>query len=85
MLARRVHVLLAEERYQMLAKLARHEKMSIGAIIREAVDRIPSMEELERREEAMRAILAAEPMPVPDDPADLKREIDQMHERRFPV
>lgn len=84
MLDRRVHLLLDEERYRKLAKLAKREKLSIGALIREAVDRIPSVEEIERREEAIRAILSAEPMPVPDDPADLKREIDEMHERRFP-
>jgi hypothetical protein len=49
--------------------------------VRRAIDReLPAT--AERRRAAIERLLAAEPIPVPDDPADLKREIRAMHERR---
>lgn len=74
MLDHRVQVLLDDERYEKVAREARRRGISIGAVIREAIDRLPT--DSEARRAAIEAILAAEPMPVPDDPADLRRELD---------
>src|SRR5438309_1352455 len=84
MLTKRLQLLLDEERHRKLTKLAKEQGVSVGAIIREAIDNVPSVEDLERRREAIRAILAAPPMPVPADPADLRRELDEAHLARLP-
>lgn len=74
MLTRRLQILLDEERYARLARRAADRGTSIATLVREALDaRYPSGD-AERRAAAAR-ILAADPTPVPDDPADLKREI----------
>ena len=83
-LDRRIQLLLDEVRYQKIAREAAQRGVSVAGVIREAIDQFQTEEELERRRQAIREILAAEPMPVPDDPADLKREIEEMHNRRFP-
>jgi hypothetical protein len=79
MLDRRVQVLLDEGRYRKVASEAERRGISIGAVIREAVDRLPADADVRRA--AIEAILAAEPMPVPADPADLRRELDAAHDR----
>jgi hypothetical protein len=74
MLDRRLQILLDDERYERLSRRATESGRSIGWLVREAIDaRYPAFDP-ERRAAADR-ILAAEPMPLPDDPADLKREI----------
>ena len=56
--------------------------VSVATVIREAIDRgVPSSDEVGRRHAAIAAILAAEPMAVPDDPAELRRELDRAHDR----
>ena len=79
MLDRRVQVLLDEQRYQKVAREARRRGVSIAAVIRDALDRLPA--DVEVRRTAIDAILAAEPMPVPTDPAELRRELDAVHDR----
>jgi hypothetical protein len=81
MLNRRVQLLLDEERYGKLEAEARRRGTSVAAIIRTAIDQIPHEEDWPRRREALLAILRAEPIPVPDDPADLRRELDEAHDR----
>ena len=81
MLSRRVQLLLDEERYERLEAAAQRSGRSVAAVIRDAIDQIPSEKDWPRRREALLAILAAEPMPVPEDPADLRRELDEAHDR----
>ena len=78
-LERRVHLLLDEPRYRKLEVEAKVRHISIAAVIRDAIDRLPS--DADRRRRALDAFLAAEPMPVPDDPQDLRRELDEAHDR----
>lgn len=74
MLNRRLQILLDDERYERLAKRAAERGTSIATLVRDAIDvRYPAVDP-ERRAAADR-ILAAEPMWLPDDPAELKREI----------
>jgi uncharacterized membrane protein len=79
MLEHRVQVLLDDERYEKVRREADRRGVSIGALIREAIDGITP--DRERRRSAIDAILAAEPMDVPRDPADLRRELDEAHDR----
>lgn len=74
MLSRRLQVLLDDERYERLARRAAERGTSIGMLVRDAIDATYPTVDPEKRA-AADAILAAEPMPVPVDPADLKREI----------
>ncbi len=74
MLTRRLQILLDEERYERLARQASERGASIATLVREAIDsRYPVVDP--RRRAAASAILAAEAMPVPDDPAELKQEL----------
>ena len=81
MLTHRLQLLLDEDRYQRLTEEAKRRDVSVAAVIREAIDRSLAFPEsrAERRRRAIDAILAAAPMPVPDDPEDLRREIDEMY------
>jgi len=81
MLDRRLQLLLDADRYRKVEREARRRGTSVAAVIRSAIDQIPSSEDWERRRAALEAILAAEPMPVPADPADLRRELDDAHDR----
>lgn len=80
-LDRRVHLLLDEPRHHKLAVEAKRRNVSVAEVIRDAIDRMPTNDDLRRS--AIDFILATEPMPVPDDPADLRRELDAEHERGF--
>ncbi len=76
MLTRRLQVLLDEERYARLAGRASDRGTSIATLVREAIDsRFPAVDPDKRL--AAARILAADPMPVPDDPDGLKSEIAQ--------
>ena len=79
-LTRRLQVLLDAERHELLLRASRERRQSVGALVREAIDRAlpPAGEE---RRLAGRAILAAPPMPVPDDPLELKRELEEARMR----
>jgi hypothetical protein len=79
MLDHRVQILLDDERYQKVAHEAKRRGVSIAAVVREALDRLPA--EAEVRRSAIDAIMAVEPMPVPADPAELRRELDVAHDR----
>jgi energy-coupling factor transporter ATP-binding protein EcfA2 len=51
----------------------------VAAIIREAIDHLPA--DAEQRRAAIAEVLAAEPMALPSDPAELRSELDSAHER----
>ena len=74
-------MLLDEEQYHRVAAKARQERTSVAAVIRHAIDRDLDESATQRRA-AADAILASEPIPVPVDPEDLKREIDEMYDER---
>jgi hypothetical protein len=77
-LERRVHLLLDQPRYRKVAGEAKRRRVSMATVIREAIDRLPA--DADQRRAAIAEILAADPMPVPVDPADLRRELDVAHE-----
>lgn len=78
-LDRRVPILLDRRRYEKVTSLARRQGVSVAAVIRRAIDDMPS--DLDRRSEAIDAILSAPPMRVPLDPAALRRELDDARDR----
>ena len=80
-LDRRVPLLLDRSRYRKVAGEAERRGISVAEVIRQAIDAMPV--HAERRRAAIDAILAAPAMDVPDDPADLRRELDEAHSHRL--
>lgn len=78
-LDRRVQLLLDEPRYRKLRGEAKRRRVSVAALIREAIDQLPA--DADQRRAAIAAVLAAEPMTLPADPAELRRELDAAHDR----
>lgn len=78
-LDRRVQLLLDESRYRKVAGEAKRRQVSVASVIREAIDRLPAR--ADQRRAAIAEILAAEPMPLPADPAELRHELHVAHER----
>ncbi len=76
---RRLQLLLDEDRYQKVAAIAAREQRSVASVVREAIDRALSPE-ADRRAAAGRAILEADPAPVPDVD-DLRAELAGLHLR----
>ena len=81
MLNRRMQILLDKGRYEKVARLARRRGVPAAAVIRDAIDQLDDEQEWEARRRAIEAILAATPMDVPEDPADLRRELDEARAR----
>lgn len=79
MMEHRLQILLDDHRYRRVASEAARRGLSIAALLREAIDRLPS-HHADRRT-AITAILAAEPMSLPTDPAELRYELDSAHDR----
>jgi hypothetical protein len=73
-LDRRVHLLLDERRYEKLQLESDRRGVSVAEVVRDAIDQLPTTVD---RSAAIEAILAAEPMAVPADPAELRRELEQ--------
>ena len=80
MLSRRLQVLLDERQYARLAAYAKERNLSVGAAVREAIDRAVPVTSDERKA-AARKILAAPAMSVPA-PGTLRRELDGLRGRR---
>ncbi len=78
MLDRRLQVLVDDDRYGRLEAEARRRGTTVGAVVRDALDRAYPPPD---RETALEWLLAAEPMDVPEDPRELRREFDAAHER----
>jgi hypothetical protein len=75
-LTRRLQILLDDGQYARLESYARERGLSVGAAVREVIDKaIPS--DAARRRAAGRAILAAEPMHV-GSIEELKKELDEI-------
>lgn len=80
MLTRRLQVLLDERQYARLAAFADERNLSVGAAVREAIDRVvPST--TDARASALKRLLAAAPMDLPA-PGGLRTELDELRGRR---
>lgn len=77
MLTRRLQVLVEPEQYDRLERYARAQGVSVGEAVRDAIDRV-ARPAPERRRAALARLLAAEPVDLPQDVADLERELDGM-------
>ena len=71
---RRLQLVLDEGRYRRVAEEAQRRGVSMAVVIREAIDEMPDA--AGERRAAIDALLAAEPMPLPEDPKELRRELD---------
>lgn len=81
MMTRRLQILLDEERYQRVARLAEARHVSVAKVIRDAIDRgLPDSDA--RRSAAALDILNAPPMEVPERVEDLLAELDEIRSRR---
>lgn len=70
MLTHRLQVLIDPDQHMRLREEANARGMTIGALVREAIDRrVPPSPGGSR--EAFDRLMALEPIPVPDDPDDL--------------
>jgi hypothetical protein len=83
MYERRLQILLDDARYRRVSAAAKARKTSVAAVIRDAIDQALPAVDIEAKRRAADALLAAEPIPVPDDPAELKREIRDYRANRF--
>jgi hypothetical protein len=73
-LTRRLQILLDDAQYARLEAYAREQRLSVGAAVRDAIDKaIP--EDAARRRAAAREILAAEAVEI-GSVEELKRELD---------
>ena len=80
MLDRRLQILIDDARYRRLEAVAKERRLSVAAVIRDAIDAaLPA--DLTKKQRAAGALLAAEPMPVPESVAELKAELDELHSR----
>lgn len=79
-LERRLQVSLDELRYRKVRSEAQRRQVSVATVIRDAIDRLPADVDLPRT--AIAEILAAEPMPLPAYPGELRQELDSAHEPR---
>lgn len=79
-LEKRLQILLDEGRWKRLSSYAAERNLSVGAVVREALDRAIPASRDERRG-AARRILSAKPMVVPR-PDELRRELEELRGRR---
>jgi hypothetical protein len=79
-LDRRLHVLLDDERFERLSTLANERGMSVGALVRRAID-VAYPAGGARRSAAAAALLEARPGPSPmlDE---LRTELDELRRKR---
>jgi hypothetical protein len=80
MLERRLQILIDEERHRRIVAVARERGMSVGAVVRDAIDRGLATPDTRRRSAGSR-VLGAPPMDVPDVDA-LLDELDDLRARR---
>lgn len=80
MLSRRLQVLLDDRQYARLAAYAAERNLSVGAAVREALDRAVPLGAAGRAA-ALQGIVEATEMTVPDAAA-LRRELDELRGRR---
>ncbi|HUZ82114.1 MAG TPA: hypothetical protein VMU73_07695 [Gaiellaceae bacterium] len=75
-----MQILIDDARYRRLEAVAKERRLSVAAVIRDAIDAaLPA--DLAKKGRAAAALLAAEPMPVPDTVEELKAELDERRSR----
>jgi hypothetical protein len=79
-LDRRLQVLIGEDRWSRLQREAERRRVSVGVLVREAIDARFSGDADERRA-SLQAVLDARPMEVPD-PGALHEELEVFRSRR---
>lgn len=73
-------MLIDDERHRRLTAIARERGISVGAVVREAID--AGLRPVDsRRRAALQRLLDAPPMPV-GDPDELRAELDELRGRR---
>ena len=72
-------MLLDEPRHRKVLAEAERRHVSVASVIREAIDQLPSG--ADARRDAIAAILAAKPMPMPANPDELRNELDAAHQQ----
>ena len=77
MLTRRLQVLVEPEQYARLERFARDQGVSVGEAVRDAIDLVAGPDR-ERRQMAAGRFLATTDIDLPDNPADLDREVDDL-------
>ena len=66
MLTKRTNILFDDDLWNLLTNVARKEKTSVGEVVRKAVRKVYSEDEISRRRtEACKRILAIRPKPYP--------------------
>lgn len=80
MFTHRLQLLLDEDQHRRLVAEAERRHVSVAAVIRDAIDQALPDAKLARRRALLDAIYAFEPVPMPDDPEDLRREIEELHD-----
>jgi hypothetical protein len=79
MMEHRLHILHDDRRYRKVTREAERRGVSVAAVVRDAIDELVDRDEM--RQAAFDRILQAEPVPFPEDPADLRAELDEAHDR----
>ncbi len=75
MLTRRLQLLVGPTQYDRLARYASERGMSLGEVVRDAIDRVTTPDRVARAS-ALERFLAAAQVGLPEDPADLDAELD---------
>jgi hypothetical protein len=83
MLDHRLQLLLEERQYRRLVVEAQQAHTSVASLIRAAIDEVFPEASVDRRRAAIDRVLNSPPTPVPVDPADIRRELDEAHLERF--
>lgn len=79
MLARRLQILIDDERHRRISAVARERGVSVATVVREAIDR-GLQNPHARRQAAGRRLLDAPDMPVPE-PSELGDELNDLRAR----
>lgn len=82
-LTRRTQVLFDEQRYRQLRSRAQAEGVSVGAFVRDAVDRALAEDRLADSRRSAEAFLDAVPLPV-GEPDELAQELEASYARGGP-
>jgi hypothetical protein len=77
MSTRRLQVLIDDERLRRLRAEAQARRSSVGAVVREAIDRTFPIS-TEQKRAAAKAILSARAMPVPEEIKELTAELEEI-------
>ena len=80
MLSHRLQVRIEPEQYERLRREAGARGLPVGALVRDAIDRAVPPREEERRA-ALDYLMQIDPIPVPEDPADLEAEIRAAYDK----